>query len=137
MLQQRLLDALDKWSNDQSIELTKWNNDQSIELFDSLAEFAEQVVAAVAAFAMLESSNIQEPPNSIRTRRKIMRKLKRVITAKDIRVHFAAISGLLQEATTQLHQAVSVIDEIDIDFMKIAEPLHVNVRYVYMEYSCF
>jgi hypothetical protein len=121
MLQQRLLDALDKWSKDQSTE--------RIEL---LAAFTEPVLAAVAAFAMLESSRMQEPPDSICTRDKIMSKLSQFVTAKDTRARFAAISVLLKEAMVQLHQAVSVIDfGIDSDTLKIAERIDANVRYVH------
>jgi hypothetical protein len=120
MLQQRLLDALDKWSKDQSTE--------RIEL---LAAFTEPVLAAVAAFAMLESSRMQEPPDSICTRDKIMSKLSQFVTAKDTRARFAAISVLLKEAMVQLHQAVSVLDfGIDSDTLKIAERIDENVRYV-------
>jgi hypothetical protein len=121
MLQQRLLDALDKWSKDQSTE--------RIEL---LAAFTEPVLAAVAAFAMLESSRMQEPPDSIRTRDKIFIKLSQFVTAKDTRARFAAISVLLKEAMVQLHQAVSVLDfGIDSDTLKLAERIDENVRYVH------
>jgi hypothetical protein len=120
MLQQRLLDALDKWSKDQTAERT-----------ELLATFTEPVVAAIAAFAVLESSRMQEPPDSIRTRDKIFIKLSQFVTAKDTRARFAAISVLLKEAMVQLHQAVSFIDlGIDSDTMKIAERIDVNVRYV-------
>jgi hypothetical protein len=120
MLQQRLLDALDKWSKDQSTERT-----------ELLATFTEPVVAAIAAFAMLESSRMQTPPDSIRTRRKIMNKLNQFITAKDTRTWFAAISVMLHDAMNLLDKAVSFIDlDIDSATMKIAERIDVNVRYV-------
>jgi hypothetical protein len=121
MLQQRLLDALDKWSKDQSIE--------RIEL---LATFTEPILAAIAAFAMLESSRMQEPPDSIRTRDKVMSKLSQFVTAKDTRARFAAISALLKDAMVHLHQAVSVLDfGIDSDTLKIAERIDENVRCVH------
>jgi hypothetical protein len=121
MLQQRLLDVLDKWSKDQTSERT-----------ELLATFTEPILAAIAAFAMLESSRMQEPPDSIRTRRKIMSKLAQFVTAKDTRARFAAIGTLLKEAMVQLHQAVSVINlGIDSDTLKIAERIDENVRYVH------
>jgi hypothetical protein len=99
MLQQQMLNALDKWSKDQSTE--------RIEL---LATFTEPVVAAVTAFAVLESSRMQEPPDTVRTHSKILSKLTQFLTAKDTRGQFAAISILLHDAMELLSQAVGVID---------------------------
>jgi hypothetical protein len=99
LMKQQLLSALDKWSKDQSIERT--------ELF---AAFTESVLAAVTAFAMLESSHMQEPPGLIRTRDRIMTKLAQFVTAKDTRGQFAAIIVMLHDAVELLDQAVGVID---------------------------
>jgi hypothetical protein len=121
MLQQRLLDALDKWSKDQTSERT-----------EMLATFTEPILAAIAVFAMLESSRMQEPPDSIRTRRKIMSKLAHFVTAKDTRACFAAIGVMLHDAMDLLDKAVSFIDlDIDSATMKIAERIDENVRYVH------
>jgi hypothetical protein len=119
MLQQRLLDALDKWSKDQTTERT-----------ELLAAFTEPVLAAIAAFAMLESSRMQEPPGLVRTRDKITSKLKQFITAKDTRARFAAIRVMLYDAMDLLDKAVGIIDlDIDSATMKLAERIDENVRY--------
>jgi hypothetical protein len=103
VLQQQLLDALDKWSKDQSTE--------QIEL---LASFTEPILAAVAAFTMLESKHMRQYPDAIRTRDKIMTRLSQFITAKDTRGRFAAISTMLKEAMDVLDKAVNVTNLVQV-----------------------
>jgi hypothetical protein len=104
---------------------------QSIERTELLATFTEPVVATIAAFAMLESSSMQEPHGSIRTREKIMSKLSKFFAAKDTRAQFAAISAMLHEAMVVLNQAVNAIDlVIDAETRKIVGELKAYIRLV-------
>jgi hypothetical protein len=120
MLPQGMLEFLDKLSQYQSIE--------RIEL---LTTFVEPVVAAIAAFAMLEKSHMQELPDAVSTRAKIVSKLSKFITAKETTARFAAISEMLKDAMVVLDQAVNAIDlVIDAETRKIVGELKDYVRYV-------
>jgi hypothetical protein len=106
-------------------------NHQSTEQTELLATFTEPVVAAIAAFAMLESTSMHEPHDSIRTREKIMSKLSKFVAAKDTRTQFAAISAMLHEAMVVLNQAVNAIDlVIDAETRKIVGELKAYIRSV-------
>jgi hypothetical protein len=120
VLQQQLLDALDKWSKDQSTE--------QIEL---LASFTEPILAAVAAFTMLESKHMRQYPDAIRTRDKIMTRLSQFITAKDTRGRFAAISVMLHDAMELLQQAVGVANLVQGgEIKRTAEHIDEAIRYL-------
>jgi hypothetical protein len=94
--------------------LDEWSKDKATEQVILLIAFTEPVVASIAAFAMLESSRMQEPPGLIRTRDIIMKKLKQFITAKDTRGRFAAISIMLHDAMELLNQAVGVSNLVQV-----------------------
>jgi hypothetical protein len=126
MMLQVLLTALDEWITDQSAK--------QVEL---LTAFMEPVLAAVAAFTMLESTHIQELPSAVCTRDKITNKLAKFIAAKSIRAQLAAISTMLQDAMVLLERAVGVANlvqggeakQILEDSKQIAEQTKEAVRY--------
>jgi hypothetical protein len=97
IVSQLLLLALDNWSAAQSADLLKL-----------LTAFMEPVLAAIAAFDMLENAHKHDFPHAIRTRDKIMSKLSKFIAAKGIRAELAAINTMFEDAMLLLERAVGV-----------------------------
>jgi hypothetical protein len=116
--------------------LEEWSKDQSIKQVELLTAFMEPVVAAIAAFAMLESTHTQEPPAAVCTRDKIMSKLSKFIAAKSIRAQLAAINAMLEDAMLLLDRAVAEVNlvqggetkQIVEETKKIAEETKEAVR---------
>jgi hypothetical protein len=116
--------------------LGDWSKDQSTKQIELLTAFMELVTAAISAFTMLESSRMQEPPDTVRTLDKIMNTLSQFISAKGKREQHAAISAMLKEAMELLQKEVVVAtlvqggetNQIVLEINKIAENTKEAVR---------